>query len=65
MKYRYKFCSIRINVTKYYITFATKGESNPKPLDTPLVYETDPRQIYAVGHQVYGQGSNYIRIYFC
>jgi len=22
---KYKFCSIRINVTKYYVTFATKG----------------------------------------
>jgi len=26
---KYKFCSIRINVTKCDVTFATKGGSNP------------------------------------
>jgi len=25
----YKFCSIRINVTTYEVTFATKGVGNP------------------------------------
>jgi len=35
---KYKFCSIHINVTKFYITFATRvgeGEevSNPNPHD--------------------------------
>jgi len=36
---KYKFCNIRINVTKYDVTFATKeGFLTPKPLmATPLV----------------------------
>jgi len=34
---KHKFCSIRINVTKYDITFATKGRDPPPPLvSTPL-----------------------------
>jgi len=28
---KYKFCIIRINVTKYDVTFSTKGDSNPLP----------------------------------
>jgi len=28
----YKFCSIRINVTKYDVTFVTKGGSNPRAI---------------------------------
>jgi len=28
---KYKFCSIRINVTKYDVTFTTKGEFLPLP----------------------------------
>jgi len=28
---KYKFCGICINVTKYVVTFATKGVSNPPP----------------------------------
>jgi len=27
---KYKFCSIRVNATKYDVTFATKGVSNPQ-----------------------------------
>jgi len=35
---KYKFCSIRINVTKYDVTFATKrGSKPPSVLATPLV----------------------------
>jgi len=34
----YKFCTIRINVTKYDVTFATKGGGfNPLPVATPLI----------------------------
>jgi len=35
---KYKFCSIRINVTKYDVTFDTKGGSNSllSPMATPL-----------------------------
>jgi len=33
---KYRFCSIRINVTKYDITFVTKGAILP-PVSTPLV----------------------------
>jgi len=35
---KYKFCSIHVNATKYDVTFATKGGSNPTPpVATPLV----------------------------
>jgi len=34
---KYKFCRIRINVTKYDVTFATKwGVLTPPPMATPL-----------------------------
>jgi len=33
---KYKFCSIRINVTKYDVTSATKGGFNPPLVATPL-----------------------------
>jgi len=34
---KYKFCSIRTNVTKYDVTFAIKGEFNSqKSVATPL-----------------------------
>jgi len=35
-----KFCSIRINVTKYDITFATRGWGfkTPPPVSKPLVW---------------------------
>jgi len=36
---RYKFCSIRVNVTKYNVTIATKGASNP-PTSLPRGYTT-------------------------
>jgi len=29
---KYKFCAIRINVTKYDVTFVTKGGFNPQTL---------------------------------
>jgi len=33
---KYKFCSIRINVTKYkQLTFATRGKGGQKTLATP------------------------------
>jgi len=35
---KYKFCSFRINATKYDVTFATKGFSLPKIL--PRLYAT-------------------------
>jgi len=38
---KYRFCSIRINVTKYYVTFATKGGlTTPYPVATPLEHYT-------------------------
>jgi len=33
---KYKFCSIHINVTKYDVTFATKGVYPPAPVATAL-----------------------------
>jgi len=33
---KYKFCSFRINVTKYDVTFATKGVLNPLTVATLL-----------------------------
>jgi len=32
---KYKFCSCHINVTKYDVTFAAKGGSNPGPYPPP------------------------------
>jgi len=38
---KYKFCSIRINVTKYDFTFSTKGKGS-KP----------PSRVYATGVEI-------------
>jgi len=34
---KYKFCSIRINVTKNNVTFVTSGDSNLQQPSSPLV----------------------------
>jgi len=41
---KYKFCSIRINVTKYDVTFVTKGDPTPPP---PCGYDTEERRYLA------------------
>jgi len=42
---KYKFSSIRISVTKYDVTFATKSFYTPPPTSSPCAYVTAPTKL--------------------
>jgi len=52
---KYKFCSIRINVTKYDVTFATKGVLTPTHCSTCM----SKKKCYCFGSRLFSTNKSF------